>query len=203
MKIAIIGAGWYGAHIAITLAKLGHEVNLFEKNPDIFSELSAKFGVRLHRGPHYPRSKKTRESCQSGFEEFKKAYRELIVQHANSIYALGIKDADGNPPKISVEEFDAVCHETKTCRPLELEQWRYQNLHSAYDLDEPSIVVGKVLRAKFREYLNAAGVKLSCNYSVDSINRVNESFYLNDETAMFDKVINATSYQALLHHALR
>ncbi len=63
MHIAIIGAGWYGAHLACELAKQRHTVTLIEKNIAILSETSGTFGVRLHRGPHYPRSSETRKGC--------------------------------------------------------------------------------------------------------------------------------------------
>lgn len=63
MFIAVIGAGWSGAHMALTLTKEGHKVVLLDKQNNIFSGTSGKFGIRLHRGPHYPRSKMTRDNC--------------------------------------------------------------------------------------------------------------------------------------------
>ena len=36
MKIAIIGAGWYGCHLALVLKEEGHDVTVFEKNSEIF-----------------------------------------------------------------------------------------------------------------------------------------------------------------------
>ena len=37
MKIAIIGAGWYGCHLTLFFQKLGYEVTLYEKNNKIFT----------------------------------------------------------------------------------------------------------------------------------------------------------------------
>ena len=50
MKIAIIGGGWTGCHLAISLSKLGHDVTILERNTDIFQGVSGNFGIRLHKG---------------------------------------------------------------------------------------------------------------------------------------------------------
>ena len=38
MKIAIVGAGWYGCHLGISLKNLGFDVIIYEKNDAIFEE---------------------------------------------------------------------------------------------------------------------------------------------------------------------
>ena len=49
MNIAIIGAGWYGLHIASKLTEGGHLITIFEKSDRIFSGASGNnhpsFGV--------------------------------------------------------------------------------------------------------------------------------------------------------------
>ena len=97
MKIYIIGSGWYGCHIALVLAKLGYEVTILEKNKDIFQGTSGQFGIRLHEGPHYPRSKLTRESCRRNGEEFKQCYPELVIPHCYSLDPQVFCDAYGLP----------------------------------------------------------------------------------------------------------
>ncbi len=115
MNIYIIGSGWYGCHIALYLVQAGHNVTLLERNSDIFQGTSGQFGIRLHSGPHYPRSAATRESCRRGGAEFKQHYPELVVPHQYSIYALGTLDADKNPSKVSQKNFESVCHESPEC----------------------------------------------------------------------------------------
>lgn len=198
-KIAIVGAGWYGCHIALELAKAGHEVTIFEENDDLFKGLSGEFGIRLHRGPHYPRSKQTRESCHRGFDEFVATYPELVIPNSHSIYSLGkVLDADGKPPKVSSSTFKAVCEETKTCRKVDPKEFGYENLDSAYDLDEPCIAVGDKLREYFRKRLEDAGVKIVRGCKVEEIERKNHKSHVNGSEEEFDEVINATSYQSLL-----
>ena len=64
-KVIIVGGGWYGAHLALALKKAEYDVEIFEKNDDIFKAVSGNFGIRLHKGPHYPRSPETRKTCNS------------------------------------------------------------------------------------------------------------------------------------------
>ena len=71
-KIAVIGAGWFGCFIANSLINKGYQVNVYEKNNDIFKNASGNNQNRLHLGFHYPRSKKTIEQSKEGFLEFKK-----------------------------------------------------------------------------------------------------------------------------------
>ena len=72
MKIAIIGAGWFGCHIAYELMNDGHEIKIYEKENDIFLGASGFNQNRLHLGFHYPRSFITREQSKKGFKYFKK-----------------------------------------------------------------------------------------------------------------------------------
>lgn len=198
-KIAIVGAGWYGCHIALELAKAGHEVTIYEEKNDIFNGLSGEYGIRLHRGPHYPRSDKTRESCHRGFEQFIATYPELVIQNSYSIYSLAkAPDADGKLPKVDSATFKAVCEETKTCRPIDPKQYGYENLDSAYDLDEPSIAVGDKLREYFKKRLKDAGIKIVRGCKVEKVEKKDNKSYINDNKEEFDEIINATGYQSLL-----
>lgn len=199
-EIGIPGGGWYACHIALQLAKHGYKVTIFEKNADIFSQLSGNFGVRLHAGPHYPRSEETRKSCRRGFEEFHETYPELIVPHDFSIYGLGNLDSNGLPPKVNVDTFEAVCHESPSCQKIDADEWGFKNLSTAMNLDEPSIAVGERLREYFKAKLNEAGVIVKCNYEVKALEREGDKTAVTNgvEKSYFDKVINATSFQALL-----
>ena len=57
MRIAIIGAGFFGTACAIRLSKK-HNVHLFEKKNTILCGASRANQQRFHLGYHYPRSKK-------------------------------------------------------------------------------------------------------------------------------------------------
>lgn len=202
-KIAIIGGGWYGSHIGVELGKKGYDVTLFEKNPRLFSEISGKFGIRLHIGPHYPRSPQTRRSCLYGFHEFSTKYPELIVPHEYSIYAVGNKDANGESSKVTVEDFVNVCQENSKCHVIyDPDSRGYKNLLVAIELAEPSIYLGRGLHKCFEKRLKDAGVKLKFNYDITSLRRDGAGKIQvennKQEKTQFDYVVNATSFQSLL-----
>jgi L-2-hydroxyglutarate oxidase LhgO len=73
MKIAIIGGGWVGCHLATKLKKT-HEVTLYEKNTNLFKETSYYNQNRLHYGFHYARNSETRNLCKSTFNVFIEDY---------------------------------------------------------------------------------------------------------------------------------
>ncbi|MGR7996918.1 FAD-dependent oxidoreductase [Xanthobacter sp. ZOL 2024] len=65
-KIAVIGAGWYGCHIASSLASIGVEVVVFERNKRPLHEASGNNQFRLHLGFHYARHHGTRQQSRDG-----------------------------------------------------------------------------------------------------------------------------------------
>ena len=200
-EIAIIGGGWYACHLALVLAKQGHTVTLYEKNSDIFSQISGEFSIRLHSGLHYPRSASTREHCHYGFNLFKQAYPDLVFDHEYSVYGLGVIDDDGNPSKVDAKKFRTVCQESEGHKEIQPRSRGYQNLHTAVEVYEPSIALGPHLRSKFNQYLKDAGVRVCCNHLITTIVRSDKdkmSVVSNFSSAKFDHVINATSYQSLL-----
>jgi len=86
MRIAIIGAGWLGCHLALKL-KNKHHVTVFDET-GIFSKASMNNQNRLHFGYHYARNSATRVMCKNTFSKFKNDYSEIIFNVPNNIYAI-------------------------------------------------------------------------------------------------------------------
>jgi hypothetical protein len=91
MKIAIVGAGWVGCHLALKL-KDKYDVTLYEED-EVFSKTSLKNQNRLHLGFHYARSSSTRELCKSTFNRFLNEYSNLVSNIPNNIYAIPTEDS--------------------------------------------------------------------------------------------------------------
>jgi hypothetical protein len=87
MKIAIIGGGWVGCHLAAKLFR-EHDVSLYEKNQNLFQETSYNNQNRLHLGYHYARSFKTRELCKNTFDRFLSEYSFLVKDVPNNWYCI-------------------------------------------------------------------------------------------------------------------
>lgn len=198
-KIAVIGAGWYGAHIALTLQKAGYQVTLIERKDDIFRGLSGDRGIRLHAGPHYPRSAETRKGCHANMTKFRETYPDLVVPHKHSIYGLGINDADGAPPKVDEATFNAVCTEIPS-KKIDPDDFGYKNLISAFDVEEPSIIGGNDLREIIKKRLKDTNVKVRCKYNVQSLDRVTDGIIISDGITKekFDFVVNSTCFENML-----
>jgi hypothetical protein len=90
MKIAIIGGGWIGCHLAKVL-KDNHDVVLFEKNNTIFDETSSHNQNRLHYGYHYARNYSTRNLCKSTFYKFIEDYGFCVNEINKNLYCVAKK----------------------------------------------------------------------------------------------------------------
>ncbi len=202
-KIAIIGAGIYGCQIALTLKEQGFEVILYEKNEMILSEISGNFGIRLHEGLHYPRSSKTRKSCLRGRQEFEATYPELVNNHDHSLYGLSNIDATNSPSKVTPEQFKKLASESSDFKIVEdVSEFGYTNLTTAIDTKEPTLVLGAKLRKGFNLHLQNKKIDLRLSTKITRIDRVENGQFLiitdKGEEAVFDEVVNATSYKQFL-----
>lgn len=88
MRILVVGAGWYGCHLAKVLLEKGEDVQLVDAQPTIFAGASFYNQNRLHLGFHYPRCSKTRDQSKRGFHQFKKVYGELCTPLKYNLYAI-------------------------------------------------------------------------------------------------------------------
>jgi hypothetical protein len=87
MNIIIIGAGWYGCHVAKKLQNK-HNIKIIEEKSDIFDNSSYYNQNRLHLGFHYPRSYETRHLCQKNYDKFKSEYEECVDDIDNNFYII-------------------------------------------------------------------------------------------------------------------
>jgi len=97
LKIAIIGGGWTGCHLASRFMNEA-DVTLFERNETLISETSLINQNRLHYGYHYARNHATRMLCKNTFERFMMDYGHLTENINNNFYAVSedesLLDAD-------------------------------------------------------------------------------------------------------------
>lgn len=93
MKVAIIGAGWYGCHIGMSLIQKGISVDIFEKASSSISAASKKNQNRLHLGFHYPRDSTTRNQSKEGFDWFVEHYPHLVRDVPHNFYTVADKNS--------------------------------------------------------------------------------------------------------------
>lgn len=87
-NVAIIGAGWYGCHLASSLAGLGFSVKVFDRHERPLQEASGNNQFRLHLGFHYARHHGTRQQSRDGFLRFIERYPALSAPVERNIYAV-------------------------------------------------------------------------------------------------------------------
>jgi hypothetical protein len=88
MKFAVIGAGFYGLHIATRLKALGLETKVFEKAEDILTFASGNNQFRLHLGFHYARNFRTRQQSRDGYFRFLERYGKLTELVQENCYLI-------------------------------------------------------------------------------------------------------------------
>ena len=147
----MLGAGWYGCHIASALLRDGHEVELHEIAPQIFAGASGACPARLHQGMHYPRSRLTRAACQDHATEFMRAYGRLTRCVHTNIYAVADKD--------SLVDFGTYCQvlkgEVEYVQIHDPQEYGLQNVEGAILTGERYISI-PATAAHFQETLGAA-----------------------------------------------
>lgn len=92
MKIAVVGGGIFGITTAIKLAKF-FQVDLYEKNSDIFQAASGINQYRIHRGYHYPRSQETVSSVLNAEKSFRNDFRDSIINSREHYYCISKRDS--------------------------------------------------------------------------------------------------------------
>lgn len=95
-KVAVAGAGIYGATIAIRLAERGHHVTLFDPL-GVLRAASAINQFRIHSGYHYPRSPETIRETLDARAEFTQAFAPAIVRSSKHFYAIPKEGSQTSP----------------------------------------------------------------------------------------------------------
>lgn len=171
MKVAIIGAGWVGCHLALKLRD-EHEVVLYEKD-GVFSQTSLKNQNRLHLGFHYARSSKTRDLCRQTFTLFLDEYSHLVSDIENNIYSVPV-----NGSTIDFETYAKI-----------FEGWEYETVDLGYLVNvENSIKVNE-------KYIDPIKSKNFFEEKLKDI-IVYKTIYeedFDDLSTKFDLVINCTN----------
>jgi hypothetical protein len=139
-RVAVAGAGIYGATIAIRLAEQGHDVRLFDPL-GILRAASAINQYRIHSGYHYPRSPETIRETLEARNEFSETFEPAIVRNSRHYYAIPFEGSQTPPPLFEsvMTEFNIAF---QSCRP----DWmNFGFIDKCYEVEE-SIYDPDILR---------------------------------------------------------
>lgn len=152
-KIAIAGAGIYGATAAIRLAEQGHRVSLFDPL-GIMRAASAINQYRVHSGYHYPRSSETIRETIEARAEFIEVFAPAIVRNSRHYYAIP-REGSRTPP----DEYEKIMRShglaLRDCRP----DWmNFDFIERCYEVDE-NIYDPEALRVEIESRIQALGIR--------------------------------------------
>jgi len=104
----IIGGGFYGAAIAIYLAKQRGFTNvvLLERGPELMRRASYNNQARVHNGYHYPRSFTTAFRSRINLPRFVADYPYAVKKDFNKLYAIARRGS-----KVTAKQFQRFCRE--------------------------------------------------------------------------------------------
>lgn len=153
-RVAIAGAGIYGATAAIRLAQRGHDVTLFDPL-GLLQAASAINQYRVHAGYHYPRSTETILEVQETRAEFLAEFAPAIVANSEHLYAI---------PKAgsltSVEDFERTMREFGLPLAAAAPDWMdFGYIEQCWRVDE-AVYDPEHLRALLQQRLDELNVPL-------------------------------------------
>lgn len=153
-KIAVAGAGIYGATAAIRLAEQGHQVHLFDPL-GVLRAASAINQYRVHAGYHYPRSPETIDEITEARAEFTQVFAPAIVQNSRHYYAIPREKSLTSP---DVYERVMTKHglPLRSCRP---EWMNFDFVDTCYEVEE-NIYDPDILRKLIEDRLAAQNIYL-------------------------------------------
>ena len=194
IRIAILGAGWFGCFIGTELKKRGYHFDIYEKNSKIFSNASGNNQNRLHLGFHYPRSFKTREMSQIGFYKFKKNLPYFSYKINNNIYAI----ADDDRNLTSFKKFTSAMNSSNlNFKIIDVRKTSLKKISHAIKCDEEIINQEKAI-IFFKKNLKT---NLHFNKNIKKIKKSGKKFLINK--IEYDFVINCTWQQSFSSKKLK
>lgn len=181
-RIAVIGGGWYGCHIASSLMALGFAVRVFEQNDRLLHEASGNNQFRLHLGFHYPRHAGTRIQSRDGFSRFMERYSDLSRPIAENIYAVPTSTSlmDFQTYKLIMTATGIPYQELDSCNV------NLRNIEGMMRAEERVIMIEKA-RNYFSTHLRHV---VSLSVKIESIEYGAKFVTVNGER--FDYVVDAT-----------
>ncbi len=171
----IIGGGFYGAAIAIYLAKqrgLKHIV-LVERESALLTRASYNNQARVHNGYHYPRSYTTAYRSRVNLPRFVHDWPEAVKQDFTKLYAIARRNS-----KVTAKQFVRYCKEIRAkIEPADMSLRQLFEPHlieEVFLVEEYAFDASKLANWAERE-LQECGVEIHLETRVTAISRGDEA----------------------------
>ena len=170
----IIGGGFYGASIAIYLAKQRglKRIVLVERESALLTRDSYNNQARVHNGYHYPRSFTTAFRSRVNLPRFVHDWPEAVKQDFTKLYAIARRNS-----KVTAKQFVRFCKEIGAkIEPADqsLHQLFEQRLIEEVFLVEEYAFDSSILASWAEQELNECGVEMRLGACVKKIDNFNQ-----------------------------
>jgi len=167
----IIGGGFYGATIAIYLAKQRglKRIVLVERESALLTRASYNNQARVHNGYHYPRSFTTAYRSRVNLPRFVRDWPLAVKQDFTKLYAIARRNS-----KVTAKQFERFCREIGAeIRPASLAMrslFDQQLIEDVFLVDEYAFDATELAKLAEKE-LEESGVEIWTNTLVTGISR--------------------------------
>lgn len=168
-SVAVVGAGFFGLNAALYLAKKGHKVSIFEKNPKAMQEASLFNQARIHGGYHYPRSLATAARCRANYSRFMQDFKGAVVNDFDSLYAIAT-DSKVNSLKFT-KLMEMIGAPFEKLSASQTKDFSSSLIAGVYKVEEASFDAEILLKLTL-EQLNSFDVKFYFDTEVTNLNHV-------------------------------
>ena len=202
MKIAIVGGGWIGCHLANKLIG-SHSIVIYEKNDRLFNETSYNNQNRLHLGFHYPRNYDTREMCKNTFQRFMFDYGFLTEEVKDNLYCIpknkSIVDFKTYKQIFEIFEQKEIPHKLINVEGCINTNERYIDFKKASDFFNNSLKEVKIQQTITEEDLNnlAKDFDLVINATNNSLPISNQDYFFEVTLSLIYNIKSQTYFDAL------
>lgn len=163
----IIGGGFYGCCLALSLAERLPRVLVLERESELLTRASYVNQARVHNGYHYPRSLLTAMRSAVNYPRFIKEFEDCVDRSFLQVYAI----ARGTS-KVTAYQFRKFCEQVRI--PLRnasasvMKLFNPALIEGAFATEECAFNAAK-LRVRMAAKLQEAGVHVACNREVQHI----------------------------------
>ncbi len=165
----IIGGGFYGAAIAVYLAKQRglKRILLIEREPALLMRASYNNQARVHNGYHYPRSFTTAYRSRVNLPKFVRDWPLAVKQDFTKLYAIARRNS-----KVTARQFERFCREIgadiQSADPALRALFEPRLIEDVYLVEEYAFDTTQLASWAERE-LKESGVQVHCQKRVTAI----------------------------------
>lgn len=167
----IVGGGFYGAAIAVYLAKQRglKRILLIEREPALLMRASYNNQARVHNGYHYPRSFTTAYRSRVNLPKFVQDWPLAVKQDFTKLYAIARRNS-----KVTARQFERFCREIgadiQPADPMLRALFEPRLIEEVYLVEEYAFDTTQLAKWAVRE-LKECGVQIRYNTRVTEISK--------------------------------